>query len=73
MKKQYQEIDHAVKVRADNLKLLKIENKKQQEYHDQQIRELKELARQGNLQMSDVTAAGLGGGGDQAQEIERLK
>ena len=28
MKKQYNEIDHAVKVRADNLKLLKIENKK---------------------------------------------
>lgn len=47
MKKQYEEIDHAVKVRADNLKLLKIENKKQSEYHDQQIRELKELARQG--------------------------
>ena len=34
MKKQYADIDNAVKVRADNLKLLKIENKKQQEYHD---------------------------------------
>lgn len=29
MKKQYADIDNAVKVRADNLKLLKIENKKQ--------------------------------------------
>lgn len=29
MKKQYEDIDNAVKVRADNLKLLKIENKKQ--------------------------------------------
>ena len=29
MKKQYAEIDYAVKVKADNLKLLKIENKKQ--------------------------------------------
>jgi formate-dependent nitrite reductase cytochrome c552 subunit len=45
MKKQYADIDQAVKIRADNLKLLKIENKKQQEYHDQQLRELKELAK----------------------------
>ena len=53
MKKQYADIDHAVKVRADNLKLLKIENKKQQEYHDQQIRELKELAKRNNVHHGD--------------------
>lgn len=57
MKKQYADIDHAVKVRADNLKLLKIENKKQQEYHDQQIRELKELARRNNVHPGDQTSS----------------
>ena len=38
---------------SDYAKLLKIENKKQQEYHDQQIRELKELARRNNVHPGD--------------------
>lgn len=62
------------------MKLLKIENKKQQEYHDQQIRELKELARRNGAhpgdQASSASSAGSNndpstGGG--AAEVERLR
>lgn len=69
MKKQYADIDYAVKIKADNLKLLKIENKKQQEYYDQQIRDLKALSSNQHPGMVQNSAPVQ----QSAEEIDKLK